>query len=316
MENRGKKKKILVIGSSNVDRVMKVEHFPQAGETIIGKSIDIFPGGKGANQAYACGRLGGETCFLSLIGSDEDGALILHNMKTAGVDSSNIEMTDILPTGSAFINVNDEGQNTIVIFSGANGLCDSSYLKKYDDVILESEVVVLQMEIPLEAVYYAVERASILGKTVILNPAPAPDNIPDTVLSQVDYLTPNETELEKLSGRKLNTPADIEDAAGFLLLKGVKNVIVTLGSRGAMWVSRAGAKIYAPPQVQVADTTAAGDTFNAAIAVRLAESAGVEEAIQFANFASSISVSRPGAQSSIPDRTEVEEFIRSQGTVY
>ncbi|QQO09376.1 ribokinase [Breznakiella homolactica] len=306
-------KRIAVIGSSNVDIVLQLDRFPAVGETVAGKKLDKFPGGKGANQAYACGRLGGNISFLSLVGSDEHGDLILENMKTAGVDYSRVETTGLQPTGSAYIYVNNEGKNTIVVLAGANGLCDVAYVQRHHEIIRDSDIVVLQMEVPEETVYHTVGSAFEAGKIIIFNPAPAPAEIPDEILSKIDYFTPNETELEKLSGKKTDSLPDIEEAARFFLNKGVKNVIVTLGSKGAMLVSPTVTKLYPPPDVHVVDTTAAGDTFNAAVAVRLAENSSVEDAIIFANFASSLSVSRNGAQSSIPDRTEVEKFIKEYG---
>lgn len=305
-------KKILIIGSLNMDMVIGMKHMPVVGETVFGENPLYIPGGKGANQAYTAGSLGGNAAMLGCLGKDSHGRALLENMKKSGIDCSGISMLEEYPTGMAVIYVNEEGNNSIVVIAGANKACDVEYLKSHDEMIRESDYVIFQMEIPCEAVFYGIERAKELGKTVILNPAPAPENLPDEILEKVDYLTPNETEIVKLTGKTEETLESIQAGAKELLGKGVKNILVTLGSQGAMLVNEEGVHQYPTRKVDAVDTTAAGDCFNAAFVVGLSEGMSNAQAIRFANTASSIAVTRKGAQSSIPTREEVDEVIRME----
>lgn len=304
-------KRILVIGSSNIDLVVRVPDIPAVGETIMSLSTDRLPGGKGANQAFACGKLGGSTTFLSVVGNDMLADIIIDSMNKANVDISRMEKAADTQTGMALICINNHGDNSIIVIPGANTMCDIEYLKRHDKAFLESDIIALQMEIPLDSVYYSIRRAKELGKTVILDPAPAPDRIPEDIYRQLDFITPNETELQKLSGFPVDNRKDLLKAGKVLLSWGVANVLVTLGAKGAMLLNKGGEKFFTPPQVNVVDTTAAGDTFNAAFTVKAAEGESYEEAIRFANLASSLAVSKLGAQSSIPSRKEVIEFASS-----
>lgn len=301
-------KRILVVGSSNVDLVVHVPRMPAVGETIKSLSTDMLSGGKGANQAYACGKLGGNTAFLSVVGNDEHAEVLIGNLKTAGVDTGRMEKADGCLTGMALIYVNNQGDNSIVVIPGANERCDVDYLIRQDGAFAESDIVMLQMEIPPDSVYYAIRRAKELGKTVILNPAPAPDGIPEEIYRMLDFITPNETELQRLTGLPVDTEEKVITAAKALLSRGVSNVLVTLGAKGAMLLKKNTDKLFAVPRIKAVDTTAAGDTFNAAFAVRLAGGETFEEAVRFANLASSLAVSRPGAQASVPSLREVFEY--------
>jgi ribokinase len=309
-------KKILVIGSSNMDYVIKMPRMPVIGETVMGESIEKLPGGKGANQAYACGRLGGDAIFLSAVGDDELGRNIIANMDAVGVDASKIRIMKDAPTGTAFIYVNAQGNNSIVVIAGANAGCDREYIQSQSALIHGSDIILAQMEIPSDGVYYAMSEARRLGKITVLNPAPAPDSIPDNIYRCLDFITPNETELHKLTGCPVDTMEDVEKACCVLLKKGVKNVLVTLGAKGAMFVSPGAAQLFEPPEIKAVDATAAGDTFSAAFAVELAGGSGCCEAIRFANLASAITVSRMGAQASIPSRKEVDIFKASMSKQY
>ena len=302
-------KKILVAGSSNIDFVLRVAEMPQKGETIHTRSFNKIPGGKGANQACACGKLGGNCLFLSAVGQDGLGDVLLDSLRNANVDVTNVLMVKDSPTGMAVIAVNDEGENSIMIVPGANSLCDGTYLDSKLNLLEKSDFVLTQLETPNDDLYQFVEKAKALNKTIILNPAPAPDHIPDFVLDHLDYITPNETELEKITGMKTDTIEEIECAAKSLLDKGVKNVLVTIGARGALLCNENGAKIYPTIKVTPVDTTAAGDTFNAAFVVALASDMAVDASIKFANVAASLSTTRPGAQPSIPSREEVEQIF-------
>ena len=303
-------KKILVAGSSNMDFVLRVADNPRKGETIRSKSFQKLPGGKGANQACACGKLGGDCVFLSVVGRDGLGDVLLDSLRSANVDVSKVLMQETEPTGMAIITVGDDGDNSIVIVPGSNALCDMAYFQGSMDSLEEADYVVVQLETPVDDIYQLLDLAKKAGKVTVLNPAPAPDSIPDEVLLGLDYITPNETELEKLTGMPTQTVEQITAAAGSLVSRGVKNVLVTMGARGALLCSESGSQVYPTIKVQAVDTTAAGDTFNAGFVVGLADGMTQAEAIRFANTAASISITRPGAQPSIPSREEVDKFIR------
>lgn len=305
------KKRILIVGSLNMDIVLEMKCMPKKGETILGESLTYSPGGKGANQAFAAGMLGGNAMMLGCVGRDSMGDQLRENMQKSGTDISGIAQVENKPTGVAAIYVDENGDNSIVVISGANSICDAAYLKQNDDLFKQSDYVLFQMEIPAEAVYYGIRRAKELGKTVILNPAPAPDGLPADILQKIDYLTPNETETLKLSGLTEMSEESLLTGAEELLKKGVKNVIVTMGDKGALLVNDEGKNLYPTRKVKAVDTTAAGDCFNAAFAVGLSEGMSHEEAIRFANTASSISVTRKGAQGSIPSRKEVDAVVLS-----
>lgn len=298
---------ILVIGSLNMDLSVTMKRMPEVGETVMGETLSYEPGGKGANQACAAGRLGGNTRMLGCVGRDEFGLRLCKSLEGSGVDGTRIKTVDGLSTGTAVISVNEKGDNSIVVVSGSNMACTEEYLRENDDLFQWCSLILLQMEIPAEAVLYGARRGRELGKKVILNPAPAPESISQELLSLVDVLTPNETELLKLSG--LGTAggkAAIEKGAERLLELGVGHVLVTLGEEGALLVNHHG-KVYYPSQkVKAVDTTAAGDCFNGALAVALSEGMTMEQSISFANKAAALSVSRRGAQDSLPFYRELD----------
>lgn len=306
-------KKILVIGSTNTDFVLEVEKMPQVGETVMSKFFHRLPGGKGANQAYACGMLGGRVSFLSAIGGDGLASVVMENMRRADVAISQIRTMEEGSTGIAIICVDGAGNNSIVVAPGANLQCDCEYLKDHREAIDACDILLVQLEVPIEGIFYAITYAHKMGKLVILNPAPCPDAIPDEILRCVDYITPNETELQKLTGCRMEYPDGIREGAESLLRRGAGQVVVTLGGKGAMLCSRGGTACFPAWEVPVKDTTAAGDTFNAALAVGLAEGRRIEEVMDFANAASGIAVSRKGAQTSVPSRAEVENFMNCRG---
>ncbi len=307
-------KKILVVGSSNIDIVVGTKNLPAPGETVHGLSVDKKPGGKGANQAVAAGKLGGDVTFLSAIGREDDSAILLDMFRLSGLHADQILRTDT-QTGTAYILVDGKGRNSIVAVPGANDDCTVGYLESRKEAFEEADIILLSLEIPQESVEYAIRLGAQLGKCIILNPAPAPDSFDETLYPCLEYITPNETELGKMSGMGVSSDEEIVKAAKTLLRKGVRNVLVTLGGRGAMLVNASGHKLFTPPDIAVVDTTAAGDTFNGAVCVYLAEGRSIEEAIVFANNASTISVSRKGAQTSIPFRKEVDEFMAEGGAL-
>ena len=302
---------ILVIGSTNVDFVAGVKQIPLVGETVMSTSFDKFPGGKGANQAYACGKLGGNTTFLSVIGDDGLGKMVIDNLETANVKTDYLKLQEKCPTGMALIAVNEQGDNNIVVVSGANRFCDVDYLLSHHNQLSVADILLTQLEIPVDASYYALQEAKRLGKLTILNPAPVPEEgIPKEVFKSLDYITPNESEVGKLTGLPVDSQDNIMQAAKKLLEWGVKNVIVTMGEQGAMWVDEDNMQVFPAMNLIPVDTTAAGDTFNAALAVSLAEGEAVENALAFANFAAGLAITKKGAQTSIPSRGEVMELMK------
>lgn len=301
-------KKILVIGSLNMDMVIPVRELPQKGETILGGSPDYIPGGKGANQACAAGKLGGSVTMLGKVGRDEMGKALKANLAAAGVDVSQVEETPDAPTGMAVIYVSESGSNSIVVVPGANGLCDAGCIEANEALIAAHDIIVLQLEIPYEAVFRAIQLAKKHRKLVVLNPAPAPDSLPEEVIASLDYFTPNETEMAKIAGLPVGGVEEAVAAGKKLVAEGVGTVLATLGEAGALLVTKDEARVIPSLRVKAVDTTAAGDTFNGAFVTALAEGMDEAEAIAFGNKAAAISVTRKGAQTSIPTRDEVENW--------
>jgi len=296
-------KKILVIGSLNVDMVVRVPHIPVAGETILAETVDMIPGGKGANQAYAAGRLGAQTVMFGAVGADRYAEIEKKSLQSAGVDVSRLLVRSDCTTGQAWITVNDAGDNSIVVISGANKTLSEKDIADNDDLLRSCDIILCQLEIPIQTVLHAARRAKELGKTFILDPAPAPKVFPPELYAYVDIMKPNETELALLTGAKIS---DYENASNMVRAQGVKHVIVTLGEKGAFVNSETEGKHLVPARsVPVVDTTAAGDSFTAALAVRLASGSSLLQAVRYANEVAAIVVTRKGAQTSIPSAAEV-----------
>ena len=303
------KKKITVIGSLNMDLVIDVDHMPAVGETLLAGQSTLIPGGKGANQAFTAGKLGADVTILGAVGNDSYGAALCESLSGAGVDTSHLLRLDGVSTGNAIITVNKEGNNSIIVIQGANARVDCDYIDRKMDVIRESDIVIFQLEIPLETVVYAAKKAKALGKTVILDPAPAVPDLPDELLRCADLIKPNETELGILLGDP-NAKDRLSESAGLLLARGAKNVLISLGGSGAYLKGEGGLEHrFYTTDVPVVDTTAAGDSFTAAVAVQLALGGGLVSAIEFADRVSTVVVTRKGAQSSIPSMQEVEEYF-------
>ncbi|MDR1621077.1 MAG: ribokinase [Synergistaceae bacterium] len=300
-------KNILVVGSLNMDLVLQMEKIPSVGETVLGDGLRYSLGGKGANQAFAAGNLGGNVEMLGCVGEDSFGAKLVRNLASVGVDVGHIGRSASPGTGTAVICVEKSGDNSIVVVPGANKTCDEEYLRSNDAAFQKCDYILLQMEIPRDAVEYAVNRGKELSKTIILNPAPAPAALPQDILSKVDYIIPNETELSRLSGCRSDSENEMEAAARKLIAAGAHAVIVTLGHKGSVLVQKDTLERFPPIQVEAVDTTAAGDCFCAAFAVALADGKTPAQAISFANVAAGLAVTRPGAQDSIPTQAEVEE---------
>ena len=301
-------KKILVIGSLNMDMVAEVHHTPTAGETILTDTMRLIPGGKGANQACAAGKLGAKVTMLGAVGKDSYGRILKDSLRESGVHTQFILERET-STGVAFITVNEEGNNCIVVVSGANASLMPEDIQGHLELIKESDIVILQMEIPVETVLFAARKAKELGKTVILDPAPVPKHFPKELFQYLDLIKPNETELKMLTGFG-GKEEELNLASGYLRSLGVRDIVVTLGERGVYVNSeKEGIFRILGLKVEAVDTTAAGDSFTAAMALKMAQGENLSKAVRFANHVSAIVVTRKGAQSSIPSIEEVEKIL-------
>jgi ribokinase len=296
--------RIIVIGSSNTDMVIKSKTLPVPGETILGGTFLMNPGGKGANQAVAAARLGGNVTFVTKTGNDMFGVEALHIFDNEGIDIRYIIKDAINPSGVALINVDENGENCIVVAPGSNGSLSAYDIK---DGVFEtgpSDMFLMQLEIPVGTVEFVARKAVSNGNRVILNPAPA-RQLSDDLLSCLYLITPNETEAELLTGIIVHDVMTAEKAASKLRNKGVQNVVITMGASGAYLLSGAISKMIPVIPVKAIDTTAAGDVFNGALAVAISEGKDIEDAVIYANKAAAISVTRMGAQASAPYRKEI-----------
>lgn len=298
--------KIIVIGSSNTDMVIRCKNMPRPGETVLGGEFMMNQGGKGANQAVACAKLGGNTTFIAKVGNDVFGAQTVDMLNLLGIDTSYISVSEVEPSGVALINVDSSGENSISVASGANGELSASDIDAADAAMREAGIVIMQLESPIETVTYAARKAKEYGATVVLNPAPAPaEALPAELLRNVDILIPNTTEAEVISGIAITDEASELAAINKIHSMGVSTVIVTLGSEGAL-MCESGECVKIPSfKVKAVDTTAAGDTFCGAVCVALSEGQDKVSAVRFASRAASITVTRMGAQQSIPTREEL-----------
>jgi ribokinase len=300
MENR----KIVVVGSSNMDMVVKTDHIPVPGETVLSGSFFMNPGGKGANQAVAVARLGGEVLFVSKMGNDVFGKQFSQLFNDEGIDTRYILSDEDLPSGVALITVDDAGENSIVVASGANANLHSQDMDGALAQIASAGMLLVQLEIPMETVNYVVKFASQKGVKVILNPAPA-NTLSQQLLECVYILTPNKKEASMIAEVEVTDLESAKQAARIIHGKGAKNVVVTMGPLGAVICKEGECSVVSARKVETVDTTAAGDVFNGALAVAVSEGKDLDEAVDFACEAAAISVTRLGAQSSIPYRTEL-----------
>jgi ribokinase len=302
-----KNSKILVVGSSNTDMVIKTKHLPRAGETVLGGTFFMNPGGKGANQAVAIARLGGQIAFICKTGSDIFGHQSHQLFEEEGINVSYVFSDSNSPSGVALITVDENAENCIVVASGANANLFPKDIAMVEEAINEAEFVLMQLEIPIETVTFVAEKAASKNKKVILNPAPA-QPLSKHLLENLYIITPNETEAELISGIKITDIDSACEAAKKIVSMGVDNVVVTLGSKGAFVCGESICEMVSSVKVKALDTTAAGDIFNGALTVALAENRSLIDAVRFACKAAAISVTRIGAQSSAPYRNEVDAF--------
>ncbi|WP_439581226.1 ribokinase [Dyadobacter bucti] len=298
---------IYVVGSSNTDMVVKSHKLPMPGETVMGGNFLMNPGGKGANQALSASRLGGKVNFICKVGNDLFGKQALQQFKREKIGTDFIVTDALLPSGVALINVDHDGENCISVAPGANSsLKPSEVILAFED-LTPSDILLIQLEIPLDTVIFSIKTAFEKNVKVILNPAPA-QYLSDDVLQCLYLITPNETEAELLTGIRVVNDETAEQASSILVAKGCRNVIITLGSKGAFLYTENIRKVIPAPAVTAVDTTAAGDCFNGALAVGLSEGMALDEAVSFACKVAAISVTRMGAQSSIPLRKEVDQL--------
>lgn len=299
---------IVVAGSSNTDMILQVDHIPRPGETILGGRFSMAAGGKGANQAVSAARAGGQVAFLGRVGNDLFGQQALAGLDRDGIDVQGVLRDPAEPSGVALIFVAESGENAIGVASGANGALSPRDIEAAARRIAAAEVLVMQLEIPLETVVRAAEIAAQHAVRVILDPAPA-QPLSRELLRNVDWLTPNEHEAEQLTGIAVTDAASAARAAEALRKEGAGGVIVTLGAGGALVSSNELTGAVPGHPVEAVDTTAAGDCFNGALAVALAEGAPIDRAVRFANAAAALSVTRLGAQPSVPTRPEIDQRL-------
>lgn len=303
-----KRRKIVVVGSSNTDMVVRVSRLPSPGETVLGSRFDVVAGGKGANQAVAAARAGGRVSFIGRVGHDAFGERAVEGLIAHGIDVKGIVRDPQSPSGVALIVVSQEGENSIAVAPGANGRLTSRDVERCTKIFSGAAVVLLQLETPLASVSTAARLARASGAQIILNPAPAA-KLPLSLLKNVSILTPNESEAERLTGIRVTDDRSARRAAHRLHAMGVESIVLTLGQRGAF--------VYSPSliarvpgfRVEAIDTTAAGDVFNGALAVGLAEGKSLRAAIRFAHAAAALSVTKRGAQPSAPSRTQILRMI-------
>jgi len=294
---------LLVVGSLNMDLVVNSPRLPQLGETILGGKFATFPGGKGANQAVAAARMGARVSMVGCVGRDGFGQELIDGLKKDQIEVSHISQIDAEASGIALITVDKNGSNTIVVASGANFLLTKQRLLLAETAFSEAEVLIVQLEVPLDTVREAIDLAVKHGIKVVLNPAPALV-LDDELLSKVDYFIPNEREAIQVSETE-----NLDDAISKLTGMGVKNLIITLGERGVLLVSAGEHKLLPAYKVEAVDTVAAGDAFVGAFSTGIGEGKSLEDAVRLGNAAAALSVTRHGAQPSLPFRSEVEKFI-------
>lgn len=305
--------RITVVGSLNMDLVIQAPRLPSVGETMLGGTFATFPGGKGANQAVAAARLGVTVAMVGCVGDDAFGRQLRDGLQRDGIDASSVRTDPGTATGVALITVDRSGQNTIVVSSGANMALTPADVDAARETIANSDVLLVQLEVPLDVVYRAAQYAQSAGRQVILDPAPAPlQPLPDGLYRLLSVINPNEVEARALTGIAIETEADARRAADVLLVRGCKAAVIKLGARGAYFAAGGDRGAIPALTVDVVDTTAAGDAFAAGLGVAIAEGRSLPEAVRVATLVGGFKVTRMGAQPSMPTRDELLEFARHQ----
>lgn len=303
--------KIVVVGSINTDMIVKVPRIPKTGETILGGKFSTAAGGKGANQAVAAARAGGDVTFIARVGNDMFGKQALEDFESNNINAKYIKTDNAEPSGVALIFVDEKGENSIAVASGANARLSHRDVTEAEEVIKSADILLMQLETPMESVKRAAKIAKEAGVKVILNPAPACP-LDNTLLSTLYVITPNESEAELLTDISVTDFPSAEKAAFILLDRGVEVAIITMGIKGALIKTRELTKIVPGFKVNAVDSTAAGDVFNGSLVVAMAEGKTLEETVQFANAAAALSVTKLGAQPSAPKRVEIERMLLKQ----
>ena len=302
---------IIVFGSINMDLVARTPRLPAPGETLTGYAFQTFPGGKGANQAVACARLGAPTFMVGRVGGDVFGGTLKSELKAAGVDETFVVEDNEASSGVAVIAVDDSAENIIIVIPGANGRVGKEDLPRLEEALEGARILLLQLEIPLDAVAAAAKAAREKGVTVILDPAPAPAaGLPDELYGCVDIITPNETEAAALVGFPVDDRVDAEKAAQVLLEKGARRVVIKMGGKGAYSAGAEEEVFYPAIKVTPVDTVAAGDAFNGAMAVALSEGLSIEDAIIWGTAGGALAVTKEGAQPAMPERDELLALLK------
>lgn len=300
--------KICVLGSLNIDMTIFVPHFNQPGESLTGTDLKIFTGGKGGNQSIACARLGADVSMIGCLGGDAGGGMYRNVLEKEGVNTGYVATAAEVASGTAFIEVVPSGENRIAVAQGANDALNPEIVRAGEKAIAECDVYMSQLENPMAAVMEGMRLAKKHGRTVVLDPAPAKP-LPDEVFVLCDYLTPNETELEILTGMPVNTVEQAVEAARSLIAKGAKAVINKRGAAGALLVTADEVRMFGGYTVKAVDTTAAGDSFNAGFSVGIARGFTIEDAIMLGNAVGAISTMKSGAQAAMPTQAEVDAFV-------
>lgn len=299
---------IVIFGSINMDMIAQTPQFPQPGETIIGTQFITLPGGKGANQAVATAKLGRLTYFVGRVGGDSLGRELLRRLETFDINTQGVFIDEKTSSGVAMINVETSGENTIIVIPGANGNIDQSDLTRLEKILPKTSLLLLQLEIPLKAVEMAAREAQKLGVTVMLDPAPAPEQLPDTFYPLIDIITPNKTEAEKLVGFPLTNEASIKKAADSFREKGVKIVIIKLGEKGAFYATENESAFVPSFKVNPIDTVGAGDGFNGGVAAALDRGLCLKEALKWGTIVGALTTTKEGAQTALPDLETVQKL--------
>ena len=300
--------KIVIVGSLNMDLVIRAQRLPRPGETLTGDTFTTVTGGKGANQAVAAARLGASVAMVGCVGNDAYGEQLRNALLAEQIDCQGVTTVDGVSSGIASIVVDASSQNAIVIVAGANGALTPAVVEQFDTLLADARIVICQLEVPSDTVFHTLSRARALGKTVILNTAPVVAPLPADWYPLIDYLIPNETEAQALTGLTVDSPDTAGQAAAVLLAAGAGSVIITLGEHGTVRANATGCEHLPATVVKALDTTAAGDTFVGGFAAALADGQDELTAIRFGQLAAALSVTRAGAQPSIPTFAEVKDF--------